>query len=229
MLVFKKDALFSGIDPSDSKAFKDDPLDMTHIENVLKAYLNGMSLETACSTEILKPQYDDCIFFHNVSKKEFLQQYAHEVCNVPNQYDAERQELCTINYVLFDLDNNKILIPDYSVQKEQMEIRSAVIELHSMADLYKHLYGYLDDHKHYKYAFENDLIVTQSPLEPYTTHGEYGIIMSFCVEFQSLNNVGSKPFIMKYNECCKKTTVPEFICNCSKSDKDNAFDLKTML
>lgn len=208
ILAFKLNKKFTGIH------IQAHDVSCPPLVELLQIILDKQNTIEACKTVLDKKPTDNSYeSFAEVSEEDFIN-IRHTHAGIENPNGEFVGNHCLVqDYILLDLDDNKILTPDFTGHNpESMQYCLKQNELKTLYEAYQYACSSLDNYKYYPYAFKNELIVCQSPLNPEFI-GEHHVVISFEVEFRKCSP-NSPKFTKRFYECCQS-----FECNCTDEEK----------
>ncbi|EOZ8645368.1 hypothetical protein ACQWTT_001119 [Acinetobacter baumannii] len=155
--------------------------------------------------EITKPQNPVLKSFSNLSQKQFFEaRHEIKIDRDPMYLIKDITSYSPYNYILFDLDNQKIIVPDYYEYQEGFPLVE-IAEHHSAYEAYEHA-GMSSKNKIMKFAIAHNLILVRPTYEDQRING-YPVRASYVFRKNSKN---SPEEIIHYCFCCET-----FECACT--------------
>lgn len=155
--------------------------------------------------EITKPQNPVYKSFSNLTQKQFFEaRHEIKIDRDPMYLIEDVTSYSPYNYILFDLDDQKIIVPDYYDYQEGFPLEE-IAELHTAYEAYEHA-GMSPKNKIMKFAIANNLILVRPTYEDQRINGSL-IRTSYIFRKNSKN---SPEEAIYYCFCCGT-----FECKCT--------------
>lgn len=157
--------------------------------------------------EVVNPQDAVLKSFQNLSPNQFFDARHDVIVTRDPMYLLEDTiTYKPYNYILFNLDNQKIIVPDYYDYEDGFHL-TEIGELSSTYEAYKHASGVLSNHNRLmQFAFAKKLILIK-PTDEY--HKINDSLVRTTYVFRE-NVKGSQPISISYCFCCET-----FECKCT--------------
>lgn len=160
-------------------------------------------------SEVLNPIDKVLMSFKDITTSEFIDaRHRKSVTRDPLYRFDDIITYEAYDYVLFDLDQDKIIVPDYYDHEPEMLLH-ACEELNSNYEAYKHVAGNLNHNKPMKHALDKNLIVVK-PTNQHLRINDCLIRSTFVFREYTPN---SKVMELNYCYCCGT-----FECKCSEEE-----------